>query len=389
MYHEFASDPKVQSMNEAMQRRLVMVLCLRCQLADRDGGAARAPAGGDDRVTGLGLAEDEIAAALRISGAELARTRELFMRKGFIDDAWCVLAWDRRQFESDNSTARVRSYRDRKRHGGHAAAAAQQDGNGAATLHARYGSGGATPSDTETDTETERQNTPDVGSAVNEGSRVGAPAREGGGAGERPATGERHAAGERHAGGERHADGKGHGVETAGGASAGAGAGAVVGADGDARGGAGAEAVVGAEARLATGGPVPLADAEPGGLIDAGIEFVELREYYNAHGRGEAPGAGLVEYRQLRAAREWPGLLRIMQGIDAHAESGKWRRGFAPGLARFLRERGWLAEPVEDGARLGQGAGQGGEAGTGYRGPVLPPAPEIDDMLARVRAGQE
>ena len=30
MYAEFATDPKVQSMSEAMQRRLTMLLCLRC-----------------------------------------------------------------------------------------------------------------------------------------------------------------------------------------------------------------------------------------------------------------------------------------------------------------------------------------------------------------------
>ena len=30
MYSEFATDPKVQSMSEAMQRRLMMLFCLRC-----------------------------------------------------------------------------------------------------------------------------------------------------------------------------------------------------------------------------------------------------------------------------------------------------------------------------------------------------------------------
>ena len=30
MYAEFATDPKVQMMPEAMQRRLVMLLCLQC-----------------------------------------------------------------------------------------------------------------------------------------------------------------------------------------------------------------------------------------------------------------------------------------------------------------------------------------------------------------------
>lgn len=97
MYSEFCSDPKVQSMSEAMQRRLVMLLCLRCS---------------NTLVT---LQDDEIAFALRIDDAELAQTKELFMRKGFVDATWEIQNWDKRQFISDSSAARVAKHRAAKK----------------------------------------------------------------------------------------------------------------------------------------------------------------------------------------------------------------------------------------------------------------------------------
>lgn len=97
MYSEFCNDPKVQSMSEAMQRRLVMLLCLRCS---------------NTLVT---LHDDEIAFALRIDETELAQTKELFMRKGFIDSTWEIQNWDKRQFVSDSSAARVAKHRASKK----------------------------------------------------------------------------------------------------------------------------------------------------------------------------------------------------------------------------------------------------------------------------------
>lgn len=55
MYAEFATDPKVQMMSEADQRRFVMLLCLRCS---------------NDDVT---LHDDEVAFQLRISNDEWSR----------------------------------------------------------------------------------------------------------------------------------------------------------------------------------------------------------------------------------------------------------------------------------------------------------------------------
>ena len=97
MYAEFASDPKVQSMTEIMQRRLIMILCLRCS---------------NMLVT---LHDDEIAFALRISEEELISTKTLFIRKLFIDEKWEIMNWDKRQFVSDSSAPRVAKHRANKK----------------------------------------------------------------------------------------------------------------------------------------------------------------------------------------------------------------------------------------------------------------------------------
>lgn len=109
MYGEFASDPKVQSMSEAMQRRLVMLFCLRCS---------------NDLVT---LHVTEIAFALRVTDEELAETKAVFLRKGFIDEDWNLTNWDKRQFVSDSSAARVSKHRAKKK----------EEGNGDVTLQKR------------------------------------------------------------------------------------------------------------------------------------------------------------------------------------------------------------------------------------------------------------
>lgn len=99
MYSEFATDPKVQMMPEIMQRRFIMLLCLRCC------------------NTLATLHATEIAFALRISDQDLAETKSLFIEKGFINDTWDILKWDERQFTSDTSTARSRKHREAKKKG--------------------------------------------------------------------------------------------------------------------------------------------------------------------------------------------------------------------------------------------------------------------------------
>lgn len=97
LYSEFAHDPKIQMLSEAMQRRYVMLMCLRCS------------------ETLETLHETEIAFQLRLSEAELIETKQLFVSKNFIDKHWNLLNWDKRQFVSDSSTSRVRKHRDKKK----------------------------------------------------------------------------------------------------------------------------------------------------------------------------------------------------------------------------------------------------------------------------------
>lgn len=97
LYSEFAHDPKIQMLPEAMQRRYVMLLCLRCSEVLET------------------LHETEIAFQLRLDEAQLLETKQLFISKNFIDKHWNILNWDKRQFVSDSSTMRVRKYRDKKK----------------------------------------------------------------------------------------------------------------------------------------------------------------------------------------------------------------------------------------------------------------------------------
>jgi hypothetical protein len=123
LYSEFAHDPKIQMLSEAMQRRYVMLLCLRCSEVLET------------------LHETEIAFQLRLSTAELDETKQLFIAKNFIDKQWNLLNWDKRQFVSDSSTMRVARHREKKK----------QESNVDETLQKRPSN--ATDTDTDTDTE--------------------------------------------------------------------------------------------------------------------------------------------------------------------------------------------------------------------------------------------
>lgn len=98
LYAEFATDAKIQSMSETLQRRYIMLLCLKCN---------------DELHT---LTDDELAFALRIDEKELQETREKFIQKGLIKDGWEIVAWDKRQYKTDSSAGRVRKHREKKRY---------------------------------------------------------------------------------------------------------------------------------------------------------------------------------------------------------------------------------------------------------------------------------
>lgn len=97
MYAEFVTDPKVQMLTEAEQRRYVMLLCLRCGSGD---------------VT---LQDSEVAFQLRISPDEWLETKAILTSKNLITDGNQPTAWEKRQYTSDSSTARVSKYREKKK----------------------------------------------------------------------------------------------------------------------------------------------------------------------------------------------------------------------------------------------------------------------------------
>jgi hypothetical protein len=134
LYSEFATDHKIQMLSEADQRRFVMLLCLRCSNGD---------------VT---LHDSEVAFQLRISEAEWQQTKRELVTRNMIDSSNRVLNWEKRQFISDSSAARVRRHRDK----------AKQACNVTVTAKKRRGNGIVTPpdTDTDTDTDTEKNNNP-------------------------------------------------------------------------------------------------------------------------------------------------------------------------------------------------------------------------------------
>jgi len=120
MHADFYHCPKVQSMSEAMQRRLIMLFCLKCS-------------GELDT-----LSDDEVRFALRVPRKQWATTKALFIAKGFIDEALNLLNWDKRQFSTEGrkekgvpmtDAERAKLYRERKKESVTRDCDASRDGN--------------------------------------------------------------------------------------------------------------------------------------------------------------------------------------------------------------------------------------------------------------------
>lgn len=132
LYAEFATDPKVQVLSEAMQRRLIMLFCLQCE---------------NDLSN---FTDEHIKYALGISKKELEKTKILFQKCKFIDANWKIFKWKERQFQSDSSKIRTKRYRDSSKN------AASSDN---VTVKDRHSDGDVTPQiqiqiqRTDTDTE--------------------------------------------------------------------------------------------------------------------------------------------------------------------------------------------------------------------------------------------
>lgn len=122
LYSEFSTDPKVQSLSEAMQRRLIMLMCFKNQNLLQT------------------YTDNDICFAMRISAKECQKMKSVFQHRNFIDENWNLLNWDKRQFTSDSSTRRVRRYREAQRN---------VSCNVSETFQERYSNG----LDTDTDTD--------------------------------------------------------------------------------------------------------------------------------------------------------------------------------------------------------------------------------------------
>ena len=96
MYGEFLNDPKVQMLSEVNQRRLIMVFFFFF----------------NGHVT---LQDEEVAFQLRISNEEWLATKAVFVSKGMLTEGNEVVNWDKRQFVSDSSAARVAKHRAAKK----------------------------------------------------------------------------------------------------------------------------------------------------------------------------------------------------------------------------------------------------------------------------------
>lgn len=98
LWSDFATDPKVQRLPEAMQRRFVMLLCLAC--------SRQVPTSDDDAV----------AFALRLDAEETSETKRTLMRAKLIGRDWKPCAWERRQRLGDHTAAeRKRRQREREK----------------------------------------------------------------------------------------------------------------------------------------------------------------------------------------------------------------------------------------------------------------------------------
>jgi hypothetical protein len=96
-YHEWISDPKVQTMPMLWQRHLVAVFCWH--------------ASGDLK----NLPDAVLAEAFGMPPEELARMKAAFKARGFISgQGWTPKNWEKRQRPSDDSGSRVAAFRERK-----------------------------------------------------------------------------------------------------------------------------------------------------------------------------------------------------------------------------------------------------------------------------------
>lgn len=102
MYHEFAGDPNVQCLAFEDQRHFVMVLCFKASgFLDREMPS-------DD------FRHRAIARALGVDTVTAVDVKRRLVEVGLISEAWQPMAWERRQYKSDDSYGRVKKHRAQK-----------------------------------------------------------------------------------------------------------------------------------------------------------------------------------------------------------------------------------------------------------------------------------
>jgi hypothetical protein len=104
MYAEAAGDPVLQSLAFDDQRHYFILLCLKC------GGTL-------DRQVAPEQRERIIARGLGLDAVTASEAKRRMMEVSLIDQDWQPLGWDKRQYNSDISTDRVRKYRNNKESG--------------------------------------------------------------------------------------------------------------------------------------------------------------------------------------------------------------------------------------------------------------------------------
>jgi hypothetical protein len=104
MYAEAAGDPVLQSLAFDDQRHYFILLCLKCGgTLDRDVAEEHR-----ERIIARGLGLDAVTAS---------EVKRRLLEVSLVDQNWQPLGWDKRQYNSDISTDRVRKYRNNKESG--------------------------------------------------------------------------------------------------------------------------------------------------------------------------------------------------------------------------------------------------------------------------------
>ena len=106
LYHEFASDPKVQMLEFSDQRHFIIILCLKAN------GTL------DAEYPTQEYRHRAIGRALGLTWAEATEVLQRLTAAHLVDKYWQPRKWQERQARSDSSAERTQRYRERKkRHG--------------------------------------------------------------------------------------------------------------------------------------------------------------------------------------------------------------------------------------------------------------------------------